>query len=596
MKLFSHIVGCLLLATSLSQCISTSSQQIPLVDGSGSSKTGKKPNIVFILVDDQDKRLNSLAYMPSVKKHLTDQGIFFNNHFCTTAICCPSRVSLWTGKLAHNTNVTDVSPPYGGYPKFVTQGFNNAYLPVWLQKAGYNTYYTGKLFNAHTVHNYNSPYPAGWNGSDFLLDPFTYQYLNPTYQHNQEMPQGYEGKHTTDILTEKAYRLLDEASKQNQPFFIGIAPIAPHSNVDYTFHPNGTHTVRFTEPIPATRHENLFADVVVPRTPNFNPDLPTGASWIRAQQKLDDAKIEYNDNFYRQRLRALQGVDELVNGVFERLSEKGLLDNTYIFYTSDNGFHISQHRLPPGKECGFEEDINVPLIVRGPGVPINKTVSDLVTTHIDLAPTILRLAQATVDDDMEFDGTFAPLTSDQLATAQSSRHEHVTVEFWGVGLAEGQHGFSNEAYVAANNTYKAVRILGKDGQDYNLYYSVWCDGSRELYNLATDPYQIFNLLDSSAKSKTQQKVGRVSIDKLVTRLDALLLVLKSCRGRACIQPWKSLHPQGNVQKLSDALNSRFDQFYANQSRVRYSHCESGYIVSAEGPQFEPDGAAWHEWM
>lgn len=85
------------------------------------------------------------------------------------------RETVWTGRNAHNTNVTDVNPPYGGYPKFVSQGFNEDYLPLWLQHAGYNTYYTGKLFNAHSVANWDDPRPAGWTGSDFLLDPNTYQ-------------------------------------------------------------------------------------------------------------------------------------------------------------------------------------------------------------------------------------------------------------------------------------------------------------------------------------------------------------------------------------------------------------------------------------
>lgn len=142
-----------------------------------------RPNIVFILTDDQDVHLESLKYMPLVKKHLLDQGTYYNKHYCTTAVCCPSRVTLWTGKAAHNTNITDVNPPYGtkskdcksdeiankfpsgGYPKFVTQGFNENYLPVWLQQEGYNTYYTGKLFNVHTVENYHSPEAAGFTGS-----------------------------------------------------------------------------------------------------------------------------------------------------------------------------------------------------------------------------------------------------------------------------------------------------------------------------------------------------------------------------------------------------------------------------------------------
>lgn len=79
----------------------------------GSHNGTRKPNFVFIITDDQDLHLGSLDYMPSVKKHLGKQGTFYKQHYCTISICCPSRVSLLTGKAAHNTNVTDVSPPYG---------------------------------------------------------------------------------------------------------------------------------------------------------------------------------------------------------------------------------------------------------------------------------------------------------------------------------------------------------------------------------------------------------------------------------------------------------------------------------------------------
>lgn len=68
---------------------------------------------MFIITDDQDLHLDSLDYMPHVQKYLTNEGTFYKRHYCTVALCCPSRVNLWTGKAAHNTNVTDVSPPYG---------------------------------------------------------------------------------------------------------------------------------------------------------------------------------------------------------------------------------------------------------------------------------------------------------------------------------------------------------------------------------------------------------------------------------------------------------------------------------------------------
>lgn len=192
-------------------------------------------------------------------------------------------------------------------------------------------------------------------------------------------------------------------------------------------------------------------------------------------------------------------MDELVDGLVSRLEESGLIDNTYIIYTSDNGYHIGQHRLPPGKTCGFEEDIRVPLFIRGPGVAAGGE-EEAVTTHIDLAPTIFDLASIPLRKD--FDGTPILVTKNSAG----ARHEHVTVEFWGVGLGEGEKGavgkisHSSPSVLTAfgwaanglsstapgalptfvNNTYKSVRILG---EDYNLYYSVWCNNEHELYDL-----------------------------------------------------------------------------------------------------------------
>ncbi len=107
--LISSLLALLIFLTRASWAITFGPiNQQPLI-GSGRSRA----NIVFILTDDQDLHMQSLDYMPFVKEHLIDRGTSFRKHFCTTALCCPSRVALWTGKAAHNTNVTDVSAPYG---------------------------------------------------------------------------------------------------------------------------------------------------------------------------------------------------------------------------------------------------------------------------------------------------------------------------------------------------------------------------------------------------------------------------------------------------------------------------------------------------
>ena len=237
---------------------------------SGSPKSYGQPNIIFIITDDQDAQLQSLSYTPLTARHLQAKGTTFANHFVTTALCCPSRVSLWTGLQAHNTNVTDVNPPHGGYPKFVARGFNENFLPIWLQNAGYDTYYTGKLFNAHTVENYNDPHVNGFNGSDFLLDPYTYSYLNATYQRNRDPPVSYEGFHTLDVIADKALGFLQDGLDGDRPFFLSVAPVAPHSDLDLS--DRSTGNIRMTAPIPLERHKHLFEGVKVPRTENFNPE------------------------------------------------------------------------------------------------------------------------------------------------------------------------------------------------------------------------------------------------------------------------------------------------------------------------------------
>ncbi|KAF2864021.1 alkaline phosphatase-like protein [Piedraia hortae CBS 480.64] len=432
---------------------------------------GQQPNIVFILTDDQDLHMDSLKYMPLLKKHIIDHGTSFTRHYCTNALCCPSRVSLWTGKAAHNTNVTDVNPPYGGYPKFISQGFNEAYLPIWLQSAGYQTYYVGKLFNAQTIDNYASPHAAGWTGSDFLLDPYTYEYLNATFQRNHDKPISYEGEYITDVLAQKAYTFLSDAlAKRHTPFFLTIAPTAPHSNVqihsrliDGNF---SEKSATQSPPIPAKRHKHLFHDVVVPRTENFNPPRSSSVSWIATLPQQNATNVAFNDEFYRNRLRALQAVDEIVEGVVSRLATAGVLEETYIFFSTDNGYHIGQHRLQPGKQCAFEEDINVPLVVRGPGV--SRREVGVVTTHTDLAPTFLGLAG--VEGREGFDGVAIPLRGEE-----GGRQEHVNIEMWGIVMSEGKYG--SELY--RNHSYKALRVVG----EWDLLYTVWCTGEHELYDL-----------------------------------------------------------------------------------------------------------------
>ena len=129
-----------------------------------------------------------------------------------------------------------------------------------------------------------------------------------------------------------------------------------------------------------------------------------------------------------------------------------------------------------------------------------------------------------------------------------------------------------------NNTYKAVRIIANN---YDISYTVWCSNEHELYDMKADPFQMNNLY--SEVSNLETFVFGFRIDKLVSRVDALLLTLKACEGEVCTRPWETLHPKGNVRNLKDAMNPRFDNFYMErQKKVTFSECANGYLPWLEG--------------
>ncbi|KAJ6043098.1 uncharacterized protein N7446_001294 [Penicillium canescens] len=535
----------------------------------------KQPNILFVLTDDQGKYVGGLEHMPKLQSTLVEQGTSYSKHFCSIALCCPSRANLWTGRMPHNTNVTDVGLPYGGYPKVVSAGWNDNYLPLWMQEAGYNTYYVGKLWNAHTEDNYNKPYARGFNGSDFLLDPYTYRYWYARMTRNGNEPVKYDGNYSTDVIASKAEGFIDEAVKQDRPWMLTVAPNAPHSNGS---HDSTRNANWFGEPEFAPRHADVFKDLKAPRDESFNTLIEDAVSWVNNVPELNQTVIDYIDEFQRCRLRALQAVDDMIGNLVEKLDKLGELDNTYIFYSTDNGYHLGQHRMQPGKNCGYETDINVPLIVRGPGIGKNQTL-DAITSHTDLAPTFLSLAGATRED---LDGKKIPTTV--AASTADNRTEHVAIEYWGLAVPEGIYGFASDKVQQPhnsyeNNTYKAIRL---HSDDYSLYYSVWCSNEKEFFDLKGDPHQTKNL--GTHPAKQNYRIANRQLPQILNRLDALMLVLKSCEGDSCRYPWRQLHPAGKVNSLADALDSGFDTFYENQPKVSFSSCEKGYIISAEGPQ------------
>lgn len=384
------------------------------------------------------------------------------------------------------------------------------------------------------------------------------------------------GEYSTDLVANKSLAFIDDGLKSGKPFFITIAPVGPHCNIGNPLPDGSTNS---TPPEPAKRHAQLFLDAKVPRTPNFNPEKPSGASWVAQLPLQSDDNVAFNDNYYVKRLQTLQAIDELLNATVAKLTAAGVLQNTHIIFSSDNGYHIGQHRAQPGKQLPYEEDTNVPFVIRGPGVQAGGT-RDFVTSHTDLAPTFLHMAGVAPHPD--FDGQTIPFTA---AATDSQPWEHINIEHWGTAASDGG-SFGTDPH--PNNTYKAVRVASAS---YNYFYAVWCNNERELYEMKVsrslirstrltgqaDAYQMNNLADTSGK------VNGFAVKAVQSRLDALLLVLKTCKGKSCTSPWATLHPKGNVRNLGDALAPTFDKFYeTGQPGVSFSECLPGQILSAEG--------------
>ncbi|KAF2180159.1 alkaline phosphatase-like protein [Zopfia rhizophila CBS 207.26] len=488
-----------------------------------------KPNILMIMTDDQDYRLGSLEYMDTVQKEIVGKGTLFDKHFVTTAQCCPSRAALLRGQQTHNTNITHVMNP----------GMLDTEL--------------SKLLNGIDILNYN-PAPKGWDNVDVLLDPYAYSFNTVVMSKNGETPVYYEGYHQSDVIRAKVMSTLEDLTSGDEPWFYMVAPTAPH-------------TEGIDPPVPLTRHKNDFADLIAPRSPNFNPQTQQKPSWVGALPTLNSTLVDLADTAYRARIRSLQGIDEMVHDILQYLDSKGELENTYVIYTADNGYHVGNHRALAGKGLPYIEDTNVPFIVRGPGVPANR-ISKTATTHIDLAPTFLDIAGVLLSSRPElFDGRslLPDWTSSSNTTSEGNvkvDKEILNVEFWGPTGIE----VLPDPSLIFNNTYKTMRIVG---EEYAYLYSRWCTGETEFYDTKEDPYELTNLaLDPKDEDQ-----------KVMDRLNALLLVTKSCEQDLCRDPWSVLMQNSTlpgVCSLKEAMNALYNDFFAGFPLVSFKECGQVY--------------------
>ena len=348
-----------------------------LVEGSALAPAGA-PNIVLILTDDQDVQSGMLAYMPHLQDLLVARGTSFPNNMVPLSLCCPSRTTILRGQYPHNTGVLGNSLPTGGFEKAYNENVEASTVATLLHGAGYRTALFGKYLNGYPDTADTFYIPPGWDEwySPIAGDPYS-EYKYGLNENGHKVSYGSTAAdYGTDVYLSKAVDFIQRAaSTPSQPIFLYFATYAPHA--PYT---------------PAPRHAGLFPGVTAPRFPSFNEaDVSEKPAYISTKPLLSAADITGIDSDYQMRLQALQAVDEAIAKVVDTLSATGRLANTYIVFASDNGYHMGEHRLLPGKYTPYETDIHVPLVVRGPGVPAGVARSEY-TSDIDLAETFADLA------------------------------------------------------------------------------------------------------------------------------------------------------------------------------------------------------------
>jgi arylsulfatase A-like enzyme len=492
-------------------------------------------NVAFILTDDMTT--SELSAMPNVQSLLSAQGTTFNEAYVSFPLCCPSRATMMSGQFMHNHNVRGNFPPNGSWLRFIPHESDD--LPVWLNDDGYHTIHIGKYMNGYPGGTPTIPAPPGdtfpvpqgwdeWYGKvseDALY--FNYQLIEktgpnaiPHITFYGDQPSDYQ----TDVFADRAVDFVNDNSVGDQPFWLNLWFNSPHGPFD-----------------PAPRDRFRLSGTPLPKLPAFNEkDIKDKPKWFRkqARKRLTKKQAVLIDNERRRQEEQLISVDQAVGKLIQSLKDKGVLEDTYIIFSSDNGFFRGEHRIATGKYLPYDPASRVPLIIRGPGIPAGGVSNELVWNG-DITQTILQIAAGSQDNAL--DGrSLLPFAQQPLLRstrpvllegdtgpggtgAESAQSAATRAREARVGVA-GKRGVKDleqepDAIKSATNTDSApaYRSIRTDRYEYTIY----ANGQTELYDMKRDPAQLRSL----ARDPRYRYVRKWLYTQLVP--------LSACAGATC---------------------------------------------------------------
>ena len=494
----------LLLALALASPVTLSTPP-PVSGSSGEAAGAQRPNVVLIVTDDQPA--HSLSSMPKTNRLLLDRGASFTDAVVTFPICCPSRATILTGQYAHNHGVLSNKARYqGGYNRLS----HRHTLPVWLKRAGYRTAHVGKYLNGYGRTTSRQRVPPGWARWWGAPGQNAYRMWDYKLNHNGRLVHHGERRrdYQTDVYARLGARFIRAQKHRRKPFFLSIATLAPHDEA------KKADPRRLKAPRPAPRHRRAFRGSQLPDSPAFNErDVSDKPPYVARLPRLSARRKQLMLRSYREQLRSLLAVDDLVARVVRALSSSGQLRDTYVIFTSDNGYLLGEHRLL-GKSHPYEESVRAPIVIRGPGIEPGAEL-DGPAANLDLAPTILDLTNATADRRVDgislFDAARGerPLPARAILLENFDRDRHLET-------------FDRRPDLPGLERRDMQRLPLFTGiRDRGWVYLEFKSGTRELYDLRSDPHELQNLASEPAVAAIEAG--------LADRLERL----RDCSGRSC---------------------------------------------------------------